>query len=241
MRCPFCHHPDSRVVDSREADEGSVIRRRRSCPQCGRRFTTVEAASLSVIKRSGATEPFSRAKVIAGVRKACQGRPVGDDVLAVLGQQVEDSLRALGVGEIPSADIGTAILGPLCELDEVAYLRFASVYRGFESLADFEREVARLRQRRDSPAGAAGATGAAGPASRREGARDARTPRGRSIDPDTAQVGSGTPGARAEPVATSRAGLSTVTRGTKTVGPRKRSGSPAHKSAGPVSSAGRTT
>lgn len=235
MRCPFCRHPDSRVVDSREADEGSVIRRRRSCPQCGRRFTTVEAASLSVIKRSGATEPFSRAKVIAGVRKACQGRPVGDDVLAVLGQQVEDSLRALGVGEIPSADIGTAILAPLCELDEVAYLRFASVYRGFESLADFEREVARLRQLRDSPAGGAA------PDIRRESAIDAGAPRDRSLDPDTARVVTGTPSARAEPVASGRIGPPVVARGTRTTAPRIRSGSPPKKSAGRISPPGRTT
>ena len=82
MRCPFCRHPDSRVVDSRETSEGDAIRRRRSCPECGRRFTTVEEMSLSVVKRCGVTEPFSRAKVVNGVRKACQGRPVDEDALA---------------------------------------------------------------------------------------------------------------------------------------------------------------
>ncbi len=145
MRCPYCRHPDSRVVDSREQDEGQLIRRRRSCPECGRRFTTVEAATLAVLKRSGVTEPFSRAKVISGVRKACQGRPVNEDALALLAQQVEETIRAGGIAEVPSDEVGLAILEPLRELDEVAYLRFASVYRGFESLADFEAEITALR------------------------------------------------------------------------------------------------
>src|SRR5215216_2079410 len=145
MRCPYCRHADSRVVDSREADDGQLIRRRRACPQCGKRFTTVEEAVLAIVKRSGVTEPFSRTKIMAGVRKACQGRPVGDDDLAVLAQKVEDAIRARGTAEVPSHDVGLAILGPLRELDEVAYLRFASVYRSFESLEDFEREIATLR------------------------------------------------------------------------------------------------
>ena len=132
MRCPYCRHADSRVVDSREVDEGQVIRRRRSCQACGRRFTTVEEATLAVIKRSGVTEPFSRGKVITGVRRACQGRPVDEDALALLAQRVEDAVRATGCAEIPSHEVGLAILGPLRELDEVAYLRFASVYRSFD-------------------------------------------------------------------------------------------------------------
>jgi len=148
MRCPYCRHPDSRVVDSREAEDGQIIRRRRSCPECGKRFTTVEEAVLAVVKRSGVTEPFSRVKVMSGVRKACQGRPVNDDDLALLAQRVEDSLRARGAAEVPSHDVGLAILGPLRDLDEVAYLRFASVYRSFESLTDFEREIATLREAR---------------------------------------------------------------------------------------------
>ncbi len=152
MRCPFCRHPDSRVVDSRVADDGAAIRRRRSCPKCGRRFTTVETASLMVVKRSGATEPFSRDKVIAGVRKACQGRPVTEDDLARLGQRVEDAVRATGAAEIPAHEIGLAVLTPLRELDEVAYLRFASVYRGFQSLEDFEAEIAMLRAERGETA-----------------------------------------------------------------------------------------
>ncbi|HEV7933620.1 MAG TPA: transcriptional regulator NrdR [Actinomadura sp.] len=145
MHCPFCRNPDSRVIDSRAADDGAAIRRRRSCPQCGRRFTTQETVLQMVAKRSGVTEPFSREKIIAGVRRACQGRPVDEDELAHLGHQVEEAVRATGCAEIGSHEIGLAILGPLRELDEVAYLRFASVYRGFESLEDFEKEIESLR------------------------------------------------------------------------------------------------
>jgi transcriptional repressor NrdR len=145
MHCPFCRHADTRVVDSRIADDGSSIRRRRECPECGRRFTTVETASLTVLKRSGVSEPFSREKVVSGVKKACQGRPVSDDDLAVLAQKVEETVRANGQAEINALDIGLAILAPLRELDEIAYLRFASVYRAYDSLEDFEAEIARLR------------------------------------------------------------------------------------------------
>ena len=146
MHCPFCRNPDSRVVDSRETDEGQAIRRRRSCPECGRRFTTVETAVLAVVKRSGVTEPFSREKVVSGVRRACQGRPVDEDALQQLAHRVEEAVRAGGTAEIPSHEVGLAILGPLRELDEVAYLRFASVYRSFSSIEDFEKEIADLRR-----------------------------------------------------------------------------------------------
>ena len=151
MRCPYCRYGDSRVVDSREAEDGQIIRRRRSCPECGRRFTTVEEAVLAVIKRSGATEPFSRQKVAVGVRKSCQGRPVDDDAIAHLAQRVEEIIRSRGCAEVTSQDVGLAILGPLRELDEVAYLRFASVYRAFESLADFEHEIEALRASQVEP------------------------------------------------------------------------------------------
>ena len=189
MRCPFCRHGDSRVIDSREVDDGQAIRRRRSCvacgrrfttveesvlavvkrsgvtepfsrekvvrgvrracPECGRRFTTVEEAVLSVVKRSGVTEPFSRDKVVSGVRRACQGRPVDEDALAQLAHRVEEAVRAGGAAEIPSHEVGLAILGPLRELDEVAYMRFASVYRSFSSIEDFEKEIADLRRAAD--------------------------------------------------------------------------------------------
>jgi transcriptional repressor NrdR len=145
MHCPFCRHTDSRVVDSRSSDDGTCIRRRRQCPECNKRFTTLETAALMVVKRSGATEPFSRSKVVSGARKACQGRPVSEDDLALLGQRVEESVRSSGLAEIDAHDVGLAILGPLRELDEVAYLRFASVYRSFDSLEDFEAEITMLR------------------------------------------------------------------------------------------------
>ncbi|WP_243083206.1 transcriptional regulator NrdR [Streptomyces sp. 891-h] len=162
MHCPFCRHPDSRVVDSRTADDGAAIRRRRQCPHCSRRFTTVENASLTVIKRSGVTEPFSRDKVIAGVRKACQGRPVTEDALAQLGQRVEEAVRATGSAELSTHDVGLAILGPLQDLDLVAYLRFASVYKAFESLEDFEVAIAELREAHPRAAGPEARQGEAG-------------------------------------------------------------------------------
>lgn len=145
MHCPFCRHPDSRVIDSRTSDDGLAIRRRRQCPECGRRFSTTETASLTVIKRSGVVEPFSREKVMSGVRKACQGRPVTETDLAILAQQVEEVLRASGASQLDANDIGLAILPHLRNLDEVAYLRFASVYQAFESLNDFESAIAGLR------------------------------------------------------------------------------------------------
>ncbi|MDJ0356928.1 transcriptional regulator NrdR [Paenarthrobacter sp. PH39-S1] len=151
MYCPFCRNPDSRVVDSRMADDGSTIKRRRQCPECGRRFSTVETASLSVIKRSGVGEPFSRSKIITGVRKACQGRPVTDDDLAMLAQEVEETIRASGAAELAANEVGLAILGPLQKLDQVAYLRFASVYQAFESLEDFESAIELLRSETPPP------------------------------------------------------------------------------------------
>ena len=146
MHCPFCKHPDSRVIDSRTSDDGLAIRRRRQCPECGRRFSTTETASLTVIKRSGVVEPFSREKVMSGVRKACQGRPVTETDLALLAQQVEEALRASGASQLDANDIGLAVLPHLRNLDEVAYLRFASVYQAFESLDDFESVIATLRR-----------------------------------------------------------------------------------------------
>ena len=150
MNCPFCRHGDSRVIDSRAADDGGAIRRRRQCPSCGRRFTTSETTSLAVAKRSGVTEPFSRSKVVDGVRKACQGRPVTEDQLQQLAQQVEDGIRSAGLAEIDAHEVGIGVLEPLRLLDEVAYLRFASVYQSFESLEDFEMAIALLRVDRHS-------------------------------------------------------------------------------------------
>ena len=151
MHCPFCRHDDSKVVDSRGSDDGNSIRRRRECLACAKRFTTVETVQLAIVKRNATTEPFSRDKVIVGVRRACKGRPVTEDQLAHLAVTVEDSLRQTGSAEVPSNEVGLAILGPLRELDEVAYLRFAGVYRAFESIADFEIEIEDLRSSKTSP------------------------------------------------------------------------------------------
>ena len=152
MHCPFCRHTDSRVMDSRAADDGASIRRRRQCPECGKRFTTVETTALNIVKRSGATEPFSRAKVLVGVRKACQGRPVSEDQLAILAQRVEETIRGAGQAEVDAHEVGLAVLEPLRELDEVAYLRFASVYQAFTSLEDFEAAITLLRAERPATA-----------------------------------------------------------------------------------------
>jgi transcriptional repressor NrdR len=157
MHCPFCRYSDSRVIDSRTSDDGLSIRRRRQCPECGRRFSTTETASLMVIKRSGVVEPFSREKIVLGVRKACQGRPVTDADLAQLAQKVEENLRATGASQLDANDIGLAILPELRQLDEVAFLRFASVYQAFENLDDFESAITQLRVERAEPAPAAGA------------------------------------------------------------------------------------
>jgi len=146
MYCPFCHKDQSKVIDSRTIESGATIRRRRECTSCGGRFTTVEKALLIVMKRNGLTEPFSRDKVIVGVKRACQGRDVSEDALKRLAQTVEESVRSHGGSQVHANDIGLAILDPLRELDEVAYLRFASVYKSFESAEDFESEIRMMRR-----------------------------------------------------------------------------------------------
>ena len=148
MYCPFCRNPDSRVMDSRTSDDGSSIRRRRQCPECGARFSTTETASLSVLKRGGTTEPFSRDKIINGVRKACQGRPVTESDLAMLAQTVEETIRATGSAQVEAQEVGLAILEPLRKLDEVAFMRYASVYQGWETLEDFEAAITLLKVER---------------------------------------------------------------------------------------------
>jgi transcriptional repressor NrdR len=139
------------VIDSRPADDGAAIRRRRSCPECSYRFTTyerLEGAPLLVAKRSGDRQPFDRAKVIFGVRSACKGRPVEDEQIDALAEMVEDDMRlaASGGTEITSSTVGHAVLEHLKALDEVAYMRFASVYKNFDDAADFRRELALLKQ-----------------------------------------------------------------------------------------------
>jgi transcriptional repressor NrdR len=146
VRCPWCSSLDDKVVDSRLGEDGAAIRRRRECLSCNRRFTTyerLEEAPLWVVKRAGEREPFDRAKVVAGVRAATKNRPVGEDELDDIAQQVEESLRGQGA-EVTSQLIGVAVLDRLRQVDEVAYLRFASVYKGFEDVGDFQREVGLL-------------------------------------------------------------------------------------------------
>ncbi|MFC5280569.1 transcriptional regulator NrdR [Arcanobacterium canis] len=145
MNCPFCRYGDSKVIDTRPSDDGLSIRRRRECLHCHRRYTTTETAGLMVKKHSGTTELFSREKIIAGVGKACKGRPVTSAQLAVLAQEVEDLVRLNGSAHITTDDIGKAVLGPLKHLDKVAYLRFASVYLDFSSLEDFEEAITSLK------------------------------------------------------------------------------------------------
>ncbi|HUO48812.1 MAG TPA: transcriptional regulator NrdR [Acidimicrobiales bacterium] len=146
MRCPWCQSLDDKVVDSRLAEDGGAIRRRRECLSCNRRYTTyerLEEAPLWVVKRGGEREPFDRAKLVAGVRAATKNRPVTEEQLEELAGQVEEALRGEGL-ELTSEQIGRAVLERLRDLDEVAYLRFASVYKGFEDVGDFEREVGLL-------------------------------------------------------------------------------------------------
>jgi transcriptional repressor NrdR len=133
------------VIDSRTSDDGLSVRRRRECPECSGRWSTLETASLSVIKRNGVIEAFSREKIVAGVRKACQGRPVSDADLAGLAQRVEENIRATGVSQIEANEVGLSILPELRTIDLVAYLRFASVYQAFDSLNDFESAIVVLK------------------------------------------------------------------------------------------------
>ena len=152
MFCPFCRHADTKVSDSRATDDGLAIRRRRVCCSCQRKFTTVEQIQLYVLKRSGVVEAFSREKVIRGVAKACQNRPVTAAQLAALGQRVEEDLRSIGQAELTSEDIGIAILRPLAELDPVAYLRFAMKRRQPTGDALLPEPIrgARRKRRRES-------------------------------------------------------------------------------------------
>ena len=149
VRCPTCGSIDDRVIDSREVEEGAAVRRRRVCSGCGHRFTTFERAvpgGLSVLKRSGAREPFERGKLVAGLLAACKNRPVEAGDVEGLVDALEDEVRQRG-SEVTSQELGLAVLDRLRELDEVAYLRFASVYKSFEDAQDFEREAGLLLKR----------------------------------------------------------------------------------------------
>jgi len=146
VRCPFCAADDDRVVDSRLAEDGVAIRRRRECAACNQRYTTferIEEAPLFVVKRSGDREPFNRAKILLGVRAACKNRPVDEEVMESLVVAVDESMRLLN-RDVTSEEIGMATLEGLIDVDDVAYVRFASVYKGFEDTEDFAREIGML-------------------------------------------------------------------------------------------------
>ena len=147
VRCPVCSNDDDRVVDSRTSDDGTTIRRRRECLNCRRRYTTyerIEEVPLVVVKRSGDREPFDRVKIVVGLRAAAKSRPLSDDQLEGIAADVDDQLRLAGAGDVPSERVGLLVLDQLRDLDEVAYMRFASVYKGFDDAADFEREAGLL-------------------------------------------------------------------------------------------------
>jgi len=145
MLCPVCRVGETRVVDSR--DDESAVRRRRECLACRQRFTTyerIEAARLFIVKKDGRREPFSRDKVLAGLRRACEKRPVSEDTMQEIAESVSRELHARGDNEYPSALIGELLMDALKKLDKVAYIRFASVYRSFEDLSSFQAEIAEL-------------------------------------------------------------------------------------------------
>lgn len=156
MRCPYCSSEEDKVVDSRLAEEGRAIRRRRECLGCTRRYTTFERAEevpLLIAKRSGTEEPFDRNKVIEGLNRACKNRPVSASDIEAIADDVEEAMRTDGRRPVPSAEIGREVLEGLRLLDEVAYLRFASVYKDFQELTDFERELGLLLKKSPPKAG----------------------------------------------------------------------------------------
>jgi transcriptional repressor NrdR len=156
MKCPFCSVDDTRVLDSRESAEGTVIRRRRECPQCKRRFTTferVEQLTPLIVKKDGRREAFDRDKLVAGLKKACEKRPVSVEQVEALVTQIEKDLQDVGEKEIPSSQIGEEVMRRLPQLDEVAYVRFASVYRSFRDIAEFMDELRDIIQEKSDKKG----------------------------------------------------------------------------------------
>ena len=148
MHCPSCSFDDTKVIDSRLYEEGGAIRRRRSCTQCGYRFTTyerLEEVALNVLKRGGGKQPFDRRKMMAGIQAAVKGRPVGDEMIMEIAERIEDALCLEG-GDVTSNQVGHAVLEQLRLIDEVAYMRFASVYKNFDDATDFKRELALLKK-----------------------------------------------------------------------------------------------
>jgi transcriptional repressor NrdR len=153
MKCPFCSKEDTRVLDSRESSEGMVIRRRRECPQCRHRFTTferIEQLVPMIVKKDGRREPFDRDKLIVGLKKACEKRPVSVEQIEALVSELERGIQEAGEKEIPSSQIGEEVMRRLPELDEVAYVRFASVYRSFRDIAEFMTELKDIIEEKSS-------------------------------------------------------------------------------------------
>ncbi|WP_302816593.1 transcriptional regulator NrdR [Selenomonas flueggei] len=152
MRCPFCKQPDSRVIDSRAADEGTTIRRRRECSKCGRRFTTyevVERLPLMVVKRDNRREPFSRDKLLTGIIRSCDKRDISMEQITNFVAEIEHEIRNRTEPEVPSEKIGEIVMERLKDFDEVAYIRFASVYRKFDDITNFIEELETLRAHRE--------------------------------------------------------------------------------------------
>ena len=144
MKCPFCHHPESRVVDSRVADDGAAIRRRRECESCGRRFNTYERSEevpLFVIKKDGRRQEFDRSKIMTGITKASEKRPVSREDIERIADEIEAALRDQLANEIPARQIGEMVMERLRAIDEVAYVRFASVYKDFRDVDSFLEEI----------------------------------------------------------------------------------------------------
>ena len=151
MKCPFCRDLENKVIDSRLSKEGDVIRRRRECLQCARRFTTYERAEEAfplIVKKDGRREPFDRLKIVAGLERACEKRPVGIEAIEAVVDRIERKLQESGEKELPSSTIGEALMAELHGLDKVAYVRFASVYRSFEDIGEFMEELQTLLKER---------------------------------------------------------------------------------------------
>lgn len=156
MKCPFCHETDNRVIDSRLSKDGNMIRRRRECSKCNRRFTTyerVEEMMPMVVKKDGRRESYDRMKIINGLKRACEKRPVSINTIEAIADRIERSLQERGEKEIPSSVIGEATMRELHHTDEVAYVRFASVYRSFKDINEFMAELEELlKERKNLPA-----------------------------------------------------------------------------------------
>lgn len=147
MKCPYCNHPDTRVIDSRPAEDGSAIRRRRSCDECGKRFTTyekVETIPLIIIKKDNNREQYNRSKIERGIIRACYKRPVSAEAIQKAVERIEIKIFNLEAKEVSSTDVGEIVMDELKELDEVAYVRFASVYRQFKDVNTFMDEIKKM-------------------------------------------------------------------------------------------------